>query len=72
MSTELSSAGAHEPIWFPQKTDRNSTPTPKCHMLSTVCDQQDLFAASVTGYEGESLKNANVQKVPAAWQSHII
>jgi len=69
MCTELSSAGAHGTIWFPQGTDSNSSPTPKCHGVSTVCDQQDLFAASVAGCDGENLKNANLQEVPAAQQS---
>lgn len=72
MCTELSSAGAHETNWLPQGTDSNSSPTPKCHMLSTVCDQQDLFAASVAGYDGESLNNANLKEVPAAQQNYVI
>lgn len=72
MCTELNSAGAHETIWLPQGTDSNSSPTPKCHVLSTVCDQQDLFAASLAGCDGESLKNTNLQEVPAARQSNVM
>lgn len=49
-----------------------SSATPKCHVLSTERDQKDFFVASVAGYDWESLKNAEIQEVPAAQQSYAM
>lgn len=71
MCTEPCSAGAHGTTWLPQGSVIPPLP-PNVTVLSTQCDQKDFFVASVAQYDGECLKNAEIQEVPAAHQSYAM